>query len=250
MRRNNCGVRGFACVKMENKANMKCPICGKSQRRENMVPATAVWPSISDFIRERAPDWPEDGFICREDLDGLRADYVVSIIKAEKGALTELENEVVRSLDEQKLLTKNVHDEFEDQLTFGQRLADKVAMFGGSWSFIISFGIIVVCWIVFNSIMLLRKPFDPFPFILLNLLLSCLAAIQAPVILMSQNRQESKDRLRSQNDYRINLKSELEISHLNEKIDFLLTDQWQRLLEFQQIQIELIQKHLKGQRHE
>ena len=95
--------------------------------------------------------------------------------------------------------------------------------------------------------MLLRKPFDPFPFILLNLLLSCLAAIQAPVILMSQNRQESKDRLRSQNDYRINLKSELEISHLNEKIDFLLTNQWERLLEIQQVQIKLME-HLEREK--
>jgi uncharacterized membrane protein len=248
--RNKTFRRRVMWLKMENQTDLKCPVCGKAEPLGEMVPAKAVRPSIAALIRERNPDWPEDGFICRDDLDGFRADYVVNVIKAEKGALTELENEVVKSLKEQELLAKNVNDEFEGKLTFGERIADKVATFGGSWRFIITFGVIIVCWITLNSIMLLRKPFDPFPFILLNLLLSCLAALQAPVIMMSQNRQESKDRLRSQNDYRINLKSELEIRHLNEKIDFLLTNQWQRLLEIQQIQIELMREHLKSETKE
>jgi len=97
-----------------------------------------------------------------------------------------------------------------------------------------------VIWIALNSVLLLRRPFDPYPFILLNLVLSCLAAIQAPVIMMSQNRQESKDRLRSQHDYRVNLKAELEIRQLHDKIDHLLSHQWERLVEIQQIQIDLL----------
>jgi uncharacterized membrane protein len=119
-------------------------------------------------------------------------------------------------------------------------MADHLASFGGSWTFIIIFGSILLMWIGLNSLLLLKKPFDPYPFILLNLVLSCLAAIQAPVIMMSQNRQEAKDRLRSQYDYQVNLKAELEIRHLHDKIDHLLSNQWERLVEIQQIQIDLL----------
>jgi uncharacterized membrane protein len=119
-------------------------------------------------------------------------------------------------------------------------MADGVASFGGSWRFIIIFASILVIWIALNSFLLLKRPFDPYPFILLNLVLSCLAAIQAPVIMMSQNRQESKDRLRSQHDYRVNLKAELEIRQLHDKIDHLLSHHWERLVEIQQIQIDLL----------
>ncbi len=127
-------------------------------------------------------------------------------------------------------------------MTLGERIADNVAKFGGSWRFIISFGVFLVMWMIINSIVLLRRPFDPYPFILLNLILSCLAAIQAPIIMMSQNRQEAKDRLRSEHDYRVNLKAELEIRHLHAKMDQLLTHQWNRLLQIQQIQVELIEE--------
>ena len=113
----------------------------------------------------------------------------------------------------------------------GEALADRIATFGGSWKFIIVFGSVLGTWIVINALVLRAKPFDPYPFILLNLILSCLAAIQAPVIMMSQNRQEAKDRLRSEHDYRINLKAELEIRHLHEKLDHLLSHQWERLAE-------------------
>jgi uncharacterized membrane protein len=155
--------------------------------------------------------------------------------------MSALEQEVVRSLKEHELLAKNINLEFDRELTFGQRLADKVAEFGGSWSFIVSFAVILVVWIAINSIALIWR-FDPYPFILLNLVLSCIAALQAPVIMMSQNRQEAKDRLRAEHDYQINLKAELEIRHLNAKIDLLLTHQWHRLLEIQQIQTELIEE--------
>ena len=137
-------------------------------------------------------------------------------------------------------MASNVETEFEQESSFGERLSDKLASFGGSWTFLILFGSILLAWITLNSIALLAKPFDPYPYILLNLVLSCLAAIQAPVIMMSQNRQEDKDRLRSQHDYQVNLKAELEIRHLHEKIDHLLSRQWERLVEIQQIQIDLM----------
>jgi uncharacterized membrane protein len=130
--------------------------------------------------------------------------------------------------------------EFEEKRTLGQRLADRLAAFGGSWKFILIFMSILFGWIILNSIILITRRFDPFPFILLNLVLSCLAALQAPVIMMSQNRQEAKDRLRAQHDYQINLKAEIEIRSLHEKIDHLIFKQWQRLLEIQEIQTELM----------
>ena len=140
------------------------------------------------------------------------------------------------------MLTQNLNDEADETMTFGQRLADRVASFGGSWPFILMFAGVLIVWITINSVSLFSKPFDPFPFILLNLVLSCLAAIQAPIIMMSQNRQNEKDRLKAYNDYRVNLKAELEIRHLHSKIDLLLTHQWQRLLEIQQVQTDLLEE--------
>ncbi|WP_286833189.1 DUF1003 domain-containing protein, partial [Acinetobacter sp. UBA3132] len=129
--------------------------------------------------------------------------------------------------------------------TFGERLADKIASFGGSWSFLICFTVLITFWIGMNTMVIVTKPVDPYPFILLNLILSCIAAIQAPVIMMSQNRQEAKDRLRSQNDYQINLKAELEIQHLHEKLDHLLQHQWERLAQIQEIQLDLLSEMSK-----
>jgi len=153
------------------------------------------------------------------------------MLRQEKGELTALEHDAVESLREHDILSQNVNSSVDDKWTFGQRLADHVASFGGSWRFIIIFASVLVVWILTNTLLIGDKPFDPFPFILLNLVLSCLAAIQAPIIMMSQNRVEAKDRLTAVNDYRVNLKAELEIRHLHSKIDLLLTHQWQRLLE-------------------
>jgi uncharacterized membrane protein len=126
------------------------------------------------------------------------------------------------------------------KLSLGQRVADKVATFGGSWTFIISFGVFLVCWITLNAVFLASRAFDPFPFILLNLILSCIAAMQAPVIMMSQNRQEEKDRERAKKDYMINLKSEVEIRMLHEKIDHMIMHQQQELIEIQKLQIDMM----------
>ena len=222
-----------------------CQICKKHKNRSDVLPGDMVRGPVIETIRKKHPDWSSSGFICLDDLNHFRTEHVQEALVEEKGELSNLEEEVVKSLKEHELLSKNINVEFDRELTFGQRVADKVAEFGGSWRFIISFGVILAVWIVINSVALLLRPFDPYPYILLNLVLSCLAAIQAPVIMMSQNRREAKDRLRAEHDYRVNLKAELEIRHLNGKMDLLLTHQWQRLLEIQEIQTELMEEFVR-----
>lgn len=208
----------------------------------DLTPGRFVRPLVANRIVADHPAWNLDSYICHIDLNHYRSNYVQSVLEEERGELSSLEKEVIHSLRDHEILAQNLNQAVDERATFGQRLADRVASFGGSWRFILSFGTVLVIWIVINSLSFLGKPFDPFPYILLNLVLSCIAAIQAPVIMMSQNRQESKDRLRAENDYRVNLKAELEIRHLHSKIDLLLTHQWQRLLEIQQVQTDLLEE--------
>jgi uncharacterized membrane protein len=217
-----------------------CQICGKASPRHDLFPASSVREALTELIREQYPGWSAEGFICRADLSIFRSRYVEKMVLSERGEITALEDEVVQSLREHEMLASNTENTIERGLTLGQRLADQVASFGGSWWFLILFGIFMALWITSNSFALLARPFDPYPYILLNLILSCIAAIQAPVIMMSQNRQEAKDRVRGLHDYQINLKAELEIRHLHEKIDHLLSQQWERLIEIQQVQLELL----------
>ena len=164
------------------------------------------------------------------------------------GQISNLHEEVLESLKEHEILSKNINLEFEQDLTFWERASDRLATVGGSWRFILGFALVLAIWVTIYSIALLKQPFDPYPYILLNLVLSCLAAIQAPVIMMSQNRQDAKDRLRSEHDYQLNLKAELEIRHLNEKMDLLLSTQWRRLLEIQRIQMEVLEELVRTAR--
>jgi uncharacterized membrane protein len=228
-----------------------CQVCKSEKRLGEVMPASLVRGAVAERIKKACPDWTSASYICITDLNRFRNEYLTDIIKQDKGELTEIETDVIRSLHEQDLLSKDLNAEYDRQLTLGQRLADKIADFGGSWRFIGIFGTVLLLWITVNTTFLLRKPFDPYPYIFLNLVLSCLAAIQAPVIMMSQNRQEEKDRLRAEYDYKVNLKAELEIRHLHEKIDHLLNSQWQRLLEIQEIQTELMEeiaeKHIRPQ---
>jgi uncharacterized membrane protein len=219
-----------------------CEICGKPCRPADQVPVEFIREPVAQLIREAHPEWSGKGLVCRQDLNIYRDKYVRRMLETEKGELTTLEEQVMQSLKAHELISDNLNVDFQKRLTLGERIADKIASFGGSWKFIIIFMSMLVIWIFINSLLLLKRPFDPYPFILLNLILSCLAAIQAPVIMMSQNRQEAKDRLRSEYDYRINLKAELEIRHLHEKLDHLITHQWQRLLEIQQIQMDLMEE--------
>ena len=162
--------------------------------------------------------------------------------------LSKRERDFVHRIVERRHITRDTNKEFDDQLTFGQRVADKVATFGGSWTFIIIFASILVIWVILNSVVLAKykDSFDPYPYILLNLFLSMIAAIQAPVIMMSQNRQATKDRLDAAHDYEVNLKAELEIANLHEKLDELRDKQWVELVEMQQEQIRLLTKLLEG----
>ena len=164
------------------------------------------------------------------------------LLGRERGELTDLDRQVADSLANHETLAENTEDTYADTRTLGERLADKIADFGGSWTFILIFLAVLGIWMAINAAEGEAKAFDPYPFILLNLVLSCVAALQAPVIMMSQKRQEEKDRLRAENDYRVNLKAELEIRHLHEKMDYMISKQWQRLTEIQQIQLEIMQE--------
>jgi uncharacterized membrane protein len=162
------------------------------------------------------------------------------LLDIENEQLLKLNKIVLEAVEEEKLITRKI-EEKDTNLPFSSRLADKVATFGGSWRFIVSFGFGLVVWILINVLWFHNKGFDPYPFILLNLILSCIAALQAPVIMMSQNRQEEKDRQRSQNDYLINLKAEIELRNLHQKIDLLIIEQMKVLFEVQKEQLDLLE---------
>jgi uncharacterized membrane protein len=225
-----------------------CQIDGKPKPRSQLVPAELIRDAVVGLIRVDHPDFDSGGAICLEHLGQYRARYVESLLADEKGELSSLDEQVVESMRTHELVATDIDAQVDEKLPLGDRVADKIADFGGSWTFIISFGAFLAAWMLINTVLLLSKPFDPYPFILLNLALSALAAIQAPVIMMSQNRQEDRDRARGENDYRVNLKAELEIRHLHEKMDHLLSRQWERLMEIQQIQIELMNE-IGGERH-
>jgi uncharacterized membrane protein len=219
-----------------------CQICKRDESKTEILSAIVVRPTVTKIIKESYPEWNIKGFICRDDLRKYRNEYLFRIMEDEKGELTKLEKDVIEKLTDYETISTNIEKEFATQLTFGERLSDKIASFGGSWRFIIIFAVILFCWIGINSYFLLSRPFDPYPFILLNLILSCLAAIQAPIIMMSQNRQEARDRRRAEEDYKINLKSELELRQLHQKVDHLLIQQWERMVEIQELQLEVLEE--------
>jgi uncharacterized membrane protein len=230
---------------MADQETFPCQICGEEKRKNELVPAAFIRASIADIIVKEYPAWSPKGYVCHADLNRFRAQYVGEILKREKGELASLEKNVTRSIKDHKLTAKNTNVEFDRQLSFGERLSDRIADFAGSWTFIAIFAGVFFVWIAMNTIVLVYRPFDPYPFILLNLVLSALAAIQAPVIIMSQNRQEARDRLHAEHDYQVNLNTEMEIHQLHKKIDHLLTSQGQRLLEIQNIQVELMEELAK-----
>jgi len=201
------------------------------------VPGARLRGIVRQRMLQDVPDW--DGKVtCRIDLQKYRILAVREAIEAQRGAIGALEASVLERMENNQLLMLS---ESQGPQTLGERLADSVASFGGSWRFLGMFAGIMLMWIFANAVLLMH-PFDPYPFILLNLALSCLAAIQAPVIMMSQNRQEQKDRDRAEHDYAVNLKAELEIHLLHEKLDHLLLDEWQRLLEIQALQTEMLEE--------
>ena len=204
------------------------------------VSAKTIRHSVLNIIQKEHPKFSHESHLSKSELIQYQGKSISGSLTKEIGELSDLEKTVLNSLTENTTLTDKIDGDDIQNLTVGQKVADKVATFGGSWTFIISFGVFILIWITANVVWLANKSFDPYPFILLNLILSCLAALQAPVIMMSQNRQEEKDRERAKKDYMINLKSELEIRTLHEKIDHFIMDQQQELLELQKTQIDMM----------
>jgi len=224
---------------MKKATTFKSAISGIEYSDFEKVSCKIISKSIYDLMKEEHPSLNENDFIASKELNLYREKYIANYLTKGIGELSVLESKVMSSFNENQLIVNKLEDE-PSAITFGQKIADKVASFGGSWTFIIAFGIFILIWIGSNIYFLANKGFDPYPFILLNLILSCLAALQAPVIMMSQNRQEEKDRERAKNDYMINLKSELEIRMLHEKLDHLMLHQQQELIEIQKVQIEMM----------
>jgi uncharacterized membrane protein len=169
-------------------------------------------------------------------------DVAKHLLNKEWDALEDAEKKVIEQFIERKPITHNASKHYAEKFTFGEKIADKVAAFGGSWTFIIIFFVILFLWVILNTLVLVTKPFDAYPFIFLNLVLSMLAAVQAPIIMMSQNRQAAKDRMSAEHDYEVNLRAELEIIGLHHKIDELREIKWIELIEIQQKQIDLLEK--------
>jgi uncharacterized membrane protein len=222
----------------------KCEICHKEFSSHLLFPLRIIRSSVLDAAKKLYPNTNCDGYICQKDLHKIRTDHIEGILEENKGALSQFDQEVLSSMRKQDVVAENVNKKFERALTFGERLSDYIAQFGGSWKFILSFVSMILIWMILNTFFFKTEGFDPYPFILLNLVLSCLAALQAPIIMMSQNRQAEKEHLQANEDYITNLKAELEIQQLHSKLDLFLKNQWETLIELQKIQIELFDEVL------
>lgn len=218
----------------------KCDLCSKPLL--SGVVLKDIEPDVKKNLLKDYPELTEDSMICFSHVMDYRLVHMKSMIQSDSSEMKTLNETVFNSIKQGNPVSKNINGDEDASLTVGQKTADAIAKFGGSWPFIFCFIIVLVSWITINAMALLGKPFDPYPFILLNLVLSCLAAIQAPVIMMSQNRQADRDRLQTTNDYQTNLKAEIEIRFLHQKLDHLLTNEWQHLIEIQTIQVSLLEE--------
>lgn len=217
----------------------QCSVCSNYFPNDQIISGNGVRNEIEKLIQLDFPGWNDSSYICKTDYKNYKIKYITNLISEETGQIEKLESEVIQTIQNSDFISTNINSEFA-RGTKGEQISDALAKFGGSWKFIIFFFLVLLSWILINSFYLIGKPFDPFPFILLNLVLSCIAAIQAPVIMMSQNRQEAKDRLRAEKDYKINLKSEIEIRTLHEKMDHLLLEQWSKMTAIQELQIDIL----------
>jgi len=209
------------------------------------VSAKTILHSVLHLIQRDHPHFSHDSHLSLSELKKYRDRFIAEYLKKEKGELNVLDRKVLDTVTDNQTITDKLDGDEVGPQTLGQRVADQIAEFGGSWTFIISFGVFILIWILINVFWLVNRGFDPYPFILLNLILSCIASMQAPVIMMSQNRQEEKDRERARKDYMINLKSELEIRMLNEKIEHFMTDQYQEIMDMHKSQIEMMREVLQ-----
>jgi uncharacterized membrane protein len=227
-----------------------CVVCGRTKARHDMTPAELVHPPLDKMIQQECPGWNEHSWVCYADLHRYTSKLIENMLTEERGELGRLDVEVLASVRENEITVKNINEQLAGQNTLGERMADRMAEFGGSWRFVLLFICLLATWVLVNTVVLLGRPIDPYPFIFLNLVLSCIAALQAPIIMMSQNRQEKRDRLRADQDYKVNLKAELEVRLLTAKIDQLRNHQWQRLLEIQKIQTDLMQEILSQREYD
>ncbi|MGB3106890.1 MULTISPECIES: DUF1003 domain-containing protein [Sphingobacterium] len=225
--------------------NFISDISGQQFPSEQRILGASIRQPIFKLIKKEYPSFSKDKYIAASELTRFKETYISEFLKDESGQLSQLDQQVINSFKENKVISASLDGDDKESVSVGDRVADKVAEFGGSWTFIISFILFLIVWIAANIFWLNNKGFDPYPFILLNLILSCVAALQAPVIMMSQNRQEDKDRERARNDYMVNLKAELEIRELHEKIDHLIIRKEQELVEVQRDQVEKLSFLLK-----
>jgi uncharacterized membrane protein len=214
-------------------------LSGKEFPASERIPAKSIRKPLVQLLQRDHLGFDESKCLSLTELNVYRQKFIAEFLAKEIGELSELETTVLSSLKNGNTLVDKI-EEAPVKINLGQKLADRVASFGGSWRFIITFSVILFVWIITNAFVLLNQGFDPYPFILLNLILSCIAALQAPIIMMSQNRQEEKDRERAKKDYMINLKSELEIRMLHEKLDHLIIHQQHELIEIQKVQVEMM----------
>lgn len=220
--------------------NQICIICGKHFTIMEGLFLRDLSGQLREQILKTNSFAKQSSFICLKDLQKLRIDQMQAVIDQERKTDQATSDKLKKEMAKDTYVITNLNDTVYGKRSIGQRLADAVAKFGGSWGFIIAFLIILIVWMTINVVHFLGVNFDPYPFILLNLFLSCVAAIQAPIIMMSQNRQAERDRFDSENDYKTNMKSEMEIRILHEKLDQLNEVKWPHILDIQKMQIEVL----------
>jgi len=225
-----------------------CEISQKSFHPHSLIEGHNLNMNIMVLIQNDYPNFSKNSLISIAELNRYRRKYLENIVTDEAGDLSKVQQEVIESINANEVLSDNIEFDIQTKIRCGQKIADNVAKFGGSWRFIIGFFLCLIFWIIINTVIMVQKPFDPYPFILLNLILSCLAAIQAPIIMMSQNRREDRDRKRSENDYKIDLKAELEIRLLHDKMDHILIHQNKHFIEIIKIQMDLMEDILNKTR--
>jgi uncharacterized membrane protein len=224
-----------------SKTSVACSLCGKTHARQRLRHARGIQPAVGRFLAKKYPDqWKPGALVCPECLNRERLDHLLKDLAKDRGELSAIESEVAQKAVDHLAVAEQVDEQFRSSATRGQRFADAVARVGGSWGFVISFVVVLLAWIALNTAFLQKGAFDPYPYILLNLVLSCIAALQAPVIMMSQNRMSEYDRRRADQDFKVNLKAELEVASLHDKVDHLLHAQWEHLVEMQEVQIDLL----------
>ncbi len=211
-----------------------CQICGKAFDGEHLVHQKSLKTELAQFIGK------DKMVLCRSCLNHQKIDFALARLEKERGALSDLEKEIAKKAAAHTSISKRLDKQFEKSTTSSQKLADQFAAAIGSWRFILVFIGLLVVWVLLNAVLWLNQGFDPYPFTLLNVILSCVAALQAPIILMAQNRIAIKENIRAQHDYEIDLKSEMELASLHEKIDHLLNTQWQLMIDLQKVQLDIL----------